>query len=94
MPVLNKLKIPPNIEFSDLYLFKNYKEQIRYNQYVLERVCEANEIHLYTHDIGLNKQTMEVINLWYDQHLEEGGRSEPIAEEILSANKTLLNEGL
>ena len=82
MSVLNQLTIPPNIMFSDLYLFKNYKNEVRYNQYVFERICEANGIHLHTHEVGLTKQTVEVIHLWYQQHLDAGGSSEPIAEEI------------
>ncbi|MCP3429417.1 hypothetical protein [Opacimonas viscosa] len=82
MTVLNHLIIPPNIMFSDLYLFKNYKNEVRYNQYVLERVCDASGIPLSTHEVCLNQQNIEVINLWYQQHLQQGGKREPIAEEI------------
>lgn len=83
MTVLNQLTIPPNIMFTDLYLYKNYKHEVCYNQYVYQRVCEASGIHINTQDISLNPIAIDVIATWYHQHLAHGGSVDPIAEEII-----------
>lgn len=74
-----RVRIPKDLEFSDLKLRRHPNRDISFDHQVASRVLEASGVPLarITEDLY-----GDIITRWYEVHLGEGGAADPIMDEL------------
>ncbi|WP_455380509.1 hypothetical protein [Acidihalobacter prosperus] len=81
------LRVPTGVDFSDLNLdISQISGQLIYDERPLQIICEASGVNF--HSIVSNDQAVyDLISLWYQAHLENGGDIDLVQELINAENE-------
>lgn len=78
------IKIPDNIDFSDLKLSRDKDGMVSFDWATIEEICDASGL-----DIGVFRDAPEdsvsgLIVAWYSAHRGAGGAQDPVAEDLIA----------
>ncbi len=80
-----KVVIPENLSFSDLGLKRLDTGKIEFDWNVIKQICESSEgLPLEHLEEGPEDNVVGLILGWYMVIRENGGESDPVAEELVS----------
>ncbi|MGQ5288502.1 hypothetical protein ACULN0_03970 [Pectobacterium actinidiae] len=83
---ITKIIIPDNLTFSDLHLARDTNGDVSFDQTVIKRICEANDLPLELY-LGLDAPEDNVCRLmvgWYQAHRLHGGEPDPVADDLMA----------
>ncbi|HCR5301034.1 TPA: hypothetical protein OO086_002511 [Legionella pneumophila] len=91
MTATRQLKIPADVAFSDLGLYRNAKGNIQFKIEIFEKICTSNEMPIDYFLKNDEQQAAELIVEWYIVHRQMGGEAcacaEQLINEVLHENK-------
>lgn len=81
---LEKVSIPDDLDFSDLRLARDPNGGVSFDWAVIERICEASNLQVEMFRDAPEDNVAGLIVGWYNEHLQSGGASDPVAEDLIS----------
>jgi hypothetical protein len=83
MPSLT-IRIPENLEFSDLNLSRDHSGDVSFDWTPIEAICTASGINPAVFRDMPEGNVAGLIIQWYSMHLQHGGKRDPVADQLLA----------
>lgn len=81
---LTKIAIPDDVPFSSLRLGRDSDGTVSFDWYPIERICEASGVTVDIFRDGAEDNVADLITTWYQIHRQNGGESDPVAEDLIA----------
>ncbi len=79
-----KVAIPDDLDFSDLRLARDPDGGVSFDWAVIERICEASGLPVEMFRDAHEDNVSGLIVGWYQAHRQQGGESDPVAEDLIA----------
>lgn len=83
MPAIT-VKIPDNLEFSDLNLTRDDSGAVSFDWTPIEAICTASGINTAVFRDMPEGNIAGLIIQWYSMHMQHGGERDPVADQLLA----------
>lgn len=81
---MTRVAIPDSLEFSELRLTREPDGSVSFNWDVVERICEASGLGVEIFRDAPEDNVSGLIVGWYQAHRKNGGKADPIAEDLIA----------
>lgn len=79
---VQKITIPEGVEFSDLKLQQDHDGDVSFDLGVIKKVCQASGVPIEDFLESSEDNLAALIVHWYEAHLAQNGKPDPIAENL------------
>ncbi len=84
MPSPLKISIPDAVDFADLKLARDAGGHVRFDWEPINAICAASQIDPIVFTDTHEGNVAGLIVHWYEAHLAQGGRKDPVADDLIA----------
>lgn len=79
-----KVSVPEDLDFADLRLARSPDGSISFDMSVIKRICQASDLSIQVFRDSPEDNVAGLIVSWYQAHRQQGGDTDPIAEDLIA----------